>query len=80
MRLHIWSYDKPPNFIRTECEFTIVDYPHWNAFEIGDQIQFLTDIGTAVYFVSDVEPTWDGEREMHIVTLQESGWTTRTGH
>jgi hypothetical protein len=81
MRLHIWSDDKPPRFIRPDdCDLTIIDYPHWNGFEVGDQIQFLTDLGTSVYFVIDIEPTWDGMREMRIVTLQESGWTTKAGH
>jgi hypothetical protein len=34
MRLHIWSDDKPPRFIRPDdCDLVIIDYPHWNAYE-----------------------------------------------
>jgi hypothetical protein len=71
MHLHVWADDKPPRYIPTEDAYTIIDYPGWNCFEVGDQIQYLTDAGTAVYFVIDVEPTWDGEREMRIVTLED---------
>lgn len=73
MRLHIWQDDKPPRIISEgDIKFlSFIDYPHWNAFEIGDQIQYLTDLGTAIYFVVDVEPCWDGEREAQIITIQE---------
>jgi hypothetical protein len=84
MRLHIWEYDKPAIMgeyvIHPDCTATIIDYPHWDAYEVGDQIQFITDLGTTVYFVTDVVPEWDGEREMHLVTICESGWTTQAGH
>jgi hypothetical protein len=71
LHLHVWEDDKPPKYIPTEDAYTILDYSHWNAFEEGDQIQYLKDMGTAVYIVIHVEPTWDGEREMRIVTLKD---------
>jgi hypothetical protein len=69
----VWEDDKSPRYIPTEDAYTIIDYPDWNAFEKGDQIQMLTDVGTAVYFVVDVESCWDCEtgRELLVVTLKD---------
>jgi hypothetical protein len=71
MRLHIWEDDNlPPTIIQDDGSITLIDYPHWVAFEVGDQIQYITAIGTTVFFVVEVIPEWDGEREMHIVNIE----------
>lgn len=80
MKLHIWDIDKMPLFELPDGDTTIIDYAHWIGLQVGDQIQILTNWGTGVYFVVDVVPEWDGKREMHLVTIQESGWTIKGAH
>jgi hypothetical protein len=71
IRLHIWDDETvPDSVILDDGNPIILDYAHKIGFEVGDQIQYLTAIGTSVYFVIDVEPVWDGEREMRIVTIK----------
>jgi hypothetical protein len=80
MRLHIVDVKDIPYQRLPDGDNTIIDYPHWVGYEAGDQIQIVTPLGTAVYFVEDVVPEWDGMREMHIVYVAESGYTIKGGH
>jgi hypothetical protein len=60
MRLHIWTDEDPPPVMNITDEFVqVLDYPFWVGYEVGDQIQYMTAIGTLVYFVTDVQPEID---------------------
>jgi hypothetical protein len=71
MRLYILDVTEVPHKVLPSGDTTIIDYPHLYGFEVGDQIQFLTGIGTAVYLVTEVVPEWDGEREMRLVSIAD---------
>lgn len=76
MRLHIWTDDEMPPVIVIDDECVqVIDYPFWKAYEIGDQIQYQTEVGTSVYFVIDVQQEHDlyempGTSEMRRVTVR----------
>jgi hypothetical protein len=76
MRLHIWNDDDahPPAVINiTDDYIQVLDYPFWVGYEVGDQVQYLTEAGTSVYFVVDVQPETDIGglgTEMRRVTLE----------
>jgi hypothetical protein len=60
MRLHIWDDDNTPPVIVLDDDYVqILDYPFWVGYEVGDQIQYMTEVGTNVYFVTDVQPELD---------------------
>lgn len=74
MRLHLWTDEDPPPVINISDDFVqVLDYPFWVGYEVGDQIQYMTCIGTLVYFVTDVQPEIDiggAGTEMRRVTLE----------
>lgn len=73
MRLHIWTDDDlPPVHILEDETIQVFDYPSLIGLEVGDQIQYLTDAGTSVYFVVDVQPESQGDPEDQrmLVTLE----------
>jgi hypothetical protein len=78
MRLHVWTDDDPPPVINLTDDYVqILDYPFWVGYEVGDQIQYMTEVGTNVYFVTDVQPEIDIGglgTEMRRVTLEAAVW------
>lgn len=57
MKIHVWEdADTMPINILENGDVMFYDLPElWN-FEVGDQIQYRTRIGTSVYFVVEVTP------------------------
>jgi hypothetical protein len=62
MRLHVWDDDNVPTVhfdkYEGEGEIQLLDFPWWVGYEVGDQVQHVTEIGTSVYQVVDVEPEY----------------------
>jgi len=58
MKLVVWAYGDDPwdGFIDEYGDIAFKDSPDaWN-LEIGDQIQYQTEMGVSCYIVVDVEP------------------------
>jgi hypothetical protein len=77
MRLHIWDDDNPPTVHMDVFGdyIQLYDFPHWVGYEIGDQIQYVTELGTEVYFVMDVKSGYEllqGETDAKVVLLKQA--------
>lgn len=69
-----WDDDNvPPVIALPNGDTQFFDYPGLYAFEIGDQIQYVTEVGVSCYRVVDVQPEYDLDeqiQEMKRVTIQ----------
>lgn len=62
MKLVQWDDNSvPPVQVLENGDTMVVDCKYWYDLEIGDQIQYLTEIGTSCYFVVDKQPNMPGE-------------------
>lgn len=74
MQIVTWDDDNvPPCIALSNGDTQVFDYPGLYAFKVGDQIQYLTEIGVSCYRVMDVQPEYDADpqiQEMTRVTIR----------
>jgi hypothetical protein len=76
MRLHIWDDDNPPTVhMDADDQYVkLLDLPHWVGYEVGDQVQYVTELGTEVYLVVAVDSAheeFDGQTDANFVYLEQ---------
>jgi hypothetical protein len=49
--------DCPPVDVLPNGDGTFVDCKYWLNLDVGDQVQYLSEVGTSCYFVVDKQPT-----------------------
>lgn len=58
MKIIEWDDDcVPPISVLPNGDGMVADCKYWFNLEVGDQIQYQTEIGTSCYFVIDKQPT-----------------------
>lgn len=58
MKIVIWDDNiVPPVQVLPNDDMLVVDCKYWFDLEVGDQIQYQTEIGTSCYFVIDKQPS-----------------------
>lgn len=57
MKLIEWDDDLvPPINVLPNGDGVVADCKYWWNLDVGDQIQYLTELGTSCYFVIDKQP------------------------